>query len=63
MQKEIYLTDLISIFNKSGYSVAAMAAEKNYVVMGFNTQEVLKEMNEIAEKVQQTKVDNYKYTK
>jgi bifunctional UDP-N-acetylglucosamine pyrophosphorylase/glucosamine-1-phosphate N-acetyltransferase len=51
VQKEIYLTDLISIFNERGYSVAAMAAEKNYVVMGFNTQEVLKEMNEIAKKV------------
>ena len=51
VQKEIYLTDLISIFNKKGYSVAAMAAEKNYVVMGFNTQEVLKEMNEIAESI------------
>ena len=48
VQNEIYLTDLISIFNKKGYPVAAMAAEKNYVVMGFNTQEVLKEMNEIA---------------
>ncbi len=51
VQKEIYLTDLISIFNKRGYSVAAMVAEKNYVVMGFNTQEVLKEMNEIAESI------------
>ena len=51
VQNEIYLTDLISIFNKKGYSVAAMAAEKNYVVMGFNTQEVLQEMNEIAKKV------------
>ncbi len=51
VQKEIYLTDLISIFNKKGYSVAAMPAEKNYVVMGFNTQEVLKEMNEIAESI------------
>ncbi len=28
-----------------------MPAEKNYVVMGFNTQEVLDEMNEIARKV------------
>lgn len=48
VQKEIYITDLIDLFNKRGYSVVAMAAEKNYVVMGFNTQEVLKEMNEIA---------------
>ena len=51
VQNEIYLTDLIDIFNKKGYSVSAMPAEKNYVVMGFNTQEVLQEMNEIARKV------------
>ena len=51
VQNEIYLTDLIDIFNKRGYSVSAMPAEKNYVVMGFNTQEVLQEMNEIARKV------------
>jgi bifunctional UDP-N-acetylglucosamine pyrophosphorylase / glucosamine-1-phosphate N-acetyltransferase len=51
VQNEIYLTDLIDIFNKKGYSVSAMPAEKNYVVMGFNTQEVLHEMNEIARKV------------
>jgi bifunctional UDP-N-acetylglucosamine pyrophosphorylase / glucosamine-1-phosphate N-acetyltransferase len=51
IQNEIYLTDLIDIFNRKGYSVAAMPAEKNYVVMGFNTQEVLQEMNEIAKKV------------
>jgi len=51
VQNEIYITDLIDLFNKRGFPVAAMAAEKNYVVMGFNTQEVLKEMNEIAKKV------------
>jgi bifunctional UDP-N-acetylglucosamine pyrophosphorylase/glucosamine-1-phosphate N-acetyltransferase len=51
VQNEIYLTDLIDIFNKKGYSVSALLAEKNYVVMGFNTQEVLQEMNEIARKV------------
>ncbi len=55
VQKEIYLTDLISIFNKKEYSVVAMAAEKNYVVMGFNTQEVLREMNEIARQVYKAK--------
>lgn len=52
VQKEIYLTDLISLFNEIGYSVAASKAEKNYVVMGFNTPEVLEEMNEIARKVE-----------
>lgn len=51
IQNEIYITDLVSVFNNRGYSVAAMPAEKNYVVMGFNTQEVLDEMNEIARKV------------
>ncbi len=48
VQSEIYLTDLIALFNKKGYTVAAASPENNYVVMGFNTQEVLKEMNEIA---------------
>jgi bifunctional UDP-N-acetylglucosamine pyrophosphorylase/glucosamine-1-phosphate N-acetyltransferase len=51
VQSEIYLTDLISLFNEKGYSVAAASPEKNYVVMGFNTQEVLKKMNDIARKV------------
>jgi len=51
VQSEIYLTDLIELFNEKGYIVAAASPEKNYVVMGFNTQEVLKEMNEIARKV------------
>ena len=51
VQSEIYLTDLIALFNEKGYTVAAASPEKNYVVMGFNTQEVLKEMNEIARKV------------
>jgi bifunctional UDP-N-acetylglucosamine pyrophosphorylase/glucosamine-1-phosphate N-acetyltransferase len=51
VQSEIYLTDLIALFNEKGYTVAAASPEKNYVVMGFNTQEVLKEMNEIAKKI------------
>ncbi len=51
VQSEIYLTDLIALYNDKGYTVAASSPEKNYVVMGFNTQEVLKEMNEIARKV------------
>lgn len=51
VQSEIYLTDLIALFNGKGYTVAAASPEKNYVVMGFNTKEVLKEMNEIARKV------------
>jgi len=51
VQSEIYLTDLIALFNEKRYSVAAASPEKNYVVMGFNTQEVLKEMNKIAMKL------------
>ena len=51
VQSEIYLTDLIALYNDKGYTVAASSPEKNYVVMGFNTQEVLKEMNEIARKL------------
>lgn len=51
VQSEIYLTDLIALFNEKDYTVAAASPEKNYVVMGFNTQEVLREMNEIARKV------------
>ena len=51
VQSEIYLTDLIALFNEKGYTVAAASPEKNYVVMGFNTQEVLREMNEIAGKI------------
>jgi len=51
VQSEIYLTDLIALFNEKGYTVAAASPERNYVVMGFNTQEVLKEMNEIARKI------------
>ncbi len=51
VQSEIYLTDLIELFNEKGYTVAAASPEKNYVVMGFNTHEVLMEMNEIARKV------------
>ncbi len=51
VQSEIYLTDLIAMYNEKGYIVAAASPEKNYVVMGFNTQDVLKEMNDIARKI------------
>jgi bifunctional UDP-N-acetylglucosamine pyrophosphorylase/glucosamine-1-phosphate N-acetyltransferase len=50
VQKEIYLTDLISLFNEKNYSVAAVSPEKNYVVMGFNNKSVLKDMEAIARK-------------
>ena len=50
VQKEIYITDLIELFNKNGYSVSASSPEegKQYVVMGFNNKSVLKEMESIA---------------
>lgn len=50
VQKEIYLTDLISLFNEKNYSVAAVSPAKDYVVMGFNNKSVLKEMEAIARK-------------
>ena len=48
VQNEIYITDLINLFNKKGYSVAAVEPEEPYVVMGFNNKSVLKEMEDIA---------------
>jgi bifunctional UDP-N-acetylglucosamine pyrophosphorylase/glucosamine-1-phosphate N-acetyltransferase len=51
VQSEIYLTDLIALFNEKGYTVAAASPKNDYVVMGFNTQEVLREMNEIARNI------------
>ncbi len=47
-QNEIYITDLISLFNLKGYSVGAVSPKNQYVVMGFNNKSVLKEMDEIA---------------
>jgi bifunctional UDP-N-acetylglucosamine pyrophosphorylase/glucosamine-1-phosphate N-acetyltransferase len=48
VQQEIYITDLISLFNKNGYPVSASSPNKHYVVMGFNNKSVLKEMEAIA---------------
>lgn len=47
-QNEIYITDLIELFNQKGYSVGAVSPKEQYVVMGFNDKSVLKEMDEIA---------------
>jgi bifunctional UDP-N-acetylglucosamine pyrophosphorylase / glucosamine-1-phosphate N-acetyltransferase len=47
-QSEIYLTDLIDLFNKHGYSVEAISPQEQYVLMGFNNKSVLKEMDSIA---------------
>jgi len=50
VQKEIYLTDLIGLFNSNGYSVEAISPKEQYVLMGFNNKSVLKEMNTIVRK-------------
>jgi len=49
-QKEIYITDLIALFNNKGYSVGAINPADQHVVMGFNNKSVLKEMEDIARK-------------
>lgn len=51
VQNEIYLTDLIGLFNKHNYSVAAISPKQQYVLMGFNNKSVLKEMDAIARKI------------
>jgi bifunctional UDP-N-acetylglucosamine pyrophosphorylase / glucosamine-1-phosphate N-acetyltransferase len=50
VQNEIYITDLISLFNKKNYSVTATSPHSPYVVMGFNNKSVLKEMEDVARK-------------
>ncbi len=48
VQKEIYITDMISLFNQNGFSVNAISPTKPHVVMGFNNKSVLKEMEDLA---------------
>ncbi len=48
VQNEIYITDLISLFNKKKYTVQAVSPREQYVVMGFNNKSVLKEMEAVA---------------
>ena len=48
VQNEIYITDLIALFNQRGYTVSASTPAKPYAVMGFNNKSVLKEMEAIA---------------
>ena len=50
VQNEIYITDLISLFNKKSYSVTAISPKEQYVLMGFNNKSVLKEMEDVARK-------------
>lgn len=49
-QNEIYITDLISLFNSDGLSVTALTPSNSNVVMGFNNKSVLKEMDALARK-------------
>lgn len=48
VQGEIYITDLISLFNKSGLTVSAVSPEEQHVIMGFNNKSVLREMEAIS---------------
>ncbi|HPN37822.1 MAG TPA: NTP transferase domain-containing protein [Melioribacteraceae bacterium] len=55
-QKEIYITDLISIFNKNGLTVSAVSPKEQHVIMGFNNKSVLKEMESIARTIAYNKI-------
>ncbi|MCF7859597.1 MAG: NTP transferase domain-containing protein [Candidatus Cloacimonetes bacterium] len=55
-QKEIYITDLIDLFNKKGYTVGAVSPRQQHVIMGFNNKSVLKEMEAIARKLAYDKI-------
>lgn len=57
-QKEIYITDLISIFNRNGLIVSAVSPKSQHVIMGFNDKSVLKEMESIARKIAYNKIKN-----
>jgi len=48
VQGELYLTDLISIFNQHGLTVKSSPAPDNRTVLGFNVKSVLKEMENFA---------------
>ncbi|MBN2129939.1 MAG: NTP transferase domain-containing protein [Sedimentisphaerales bacterium] len=47
-QGEIYLTDLIAMFNQDNLKVGARSASDATVILGFNNKSVLKEMDNIA---------------
>ncbi len=47
-QGELYVTDLIAIFNQNGLAVRASRAKDYNTVLGFNNKSVLKEMEKIA---------------
>lgn len=47
-QNEMYITDLISIFNKNGLTVGAVYPDNQNALIGFNNKSVLREMETIA---------------
>jgi bifunctional UDP-N-acetylglucosamine pyrophosphorylase/glucosamine-1-phosphate N-acetyltransferase len=47
-QGELYVTDLIAVFNQHGMTVRASRAKDASTVLGFNNRSVLKEMEKIA---------------
>lgn len=50
VQGELYLTDIISIFNKNGINIGADPVDDDSAVIGFNVKSVLKEMDTIYRK-------------
>lgn len=56
VQKEIYLTDLIYLFNTHGHRVSAVSPAEQYVLMGFNNKSVLKEMDAVARRLVYEKI-------
>jgi bifunctional UDP-N-acetylglucosamine pyrophosphorylase / glucosamine-1-phosphate N-acetyltransferase len=58
VQKEIYITDLISLFNQCGYTVDAVSPNEQYVIMGFNDKTVLREMEAVARSLVFEKLKN-----
>lgn len=57
-QNEIYITDLIALFNKQGYNVSASSPKEQYVLMGFNDKAVLKEMEKVYRQNVYNKIKN-----
>lgn len=56
VQGEIYITDLIALFNQNNLSVGAVSVKQQHVIMGFNNKSVLKEMDAIARKIVYEKI-------
>jgi bifunctional UDP-N-acetylglucosamine pyrophosphorylase/glucosamine-1-phosphate N-acetyltransferase len=48
VQGEMYLTELVSIFNKNSLSVGALITKDSNVILAFNNRTVLKRMDELA---------------